>query len=66
MGGPRVESLRELAGVYLDRTGTRRTTVPVRVPGTTFAAFRAGHHLAPDRAVGRVTFAEFLDRHPIE
>lgn len=66
MGGPRVESLRELAGAYLDHTGTERSLVPVRVPGTTFAAFRAGHHLAPDRAVGQVTFAEFLDRHPMD
>lgn len=65
MGGPRVESLRALAAAYLARSGSRRRIVPLRPPGATFAAFRAGHHLAPERMVGQTTFAEFLDQqHP--
>jgi hypothetical protein len=37
-----------------------RRVLPVRVPGAAFAGYRRGDHLAPDQAVGRVTFAEFL------
>ncbi|WP_017569048.1 SDR family oxidoreductase [Nocardiopsis halotolerans] len=62
MGGPRVESFRDLAAAYLARARTPRTVLPVRLPGATFAAYRRGHHLAPGRAVGQVTFEEFLDR----
>lgn len=62
MGGPRVESFRDLARAYLDAQGLRKPIVPVRLPGRTFAAYRAGGHLAPGRAVGRVTFAEYLSR----
>ncbi|MFJ9553592.1 SDR family oxidoreductase [Nocardiopsis sp. NPDC101807] len=62
MGGPRVESFRGLVRAYLEAEGLRRRPVPVRLPGRTFAAYRAGGHLAPDRAVGRTTFAEYLAR----
>jgi len=62
MGGPRVESFRDLARTYLDSQGLRRRLVPVRLPGRAFAAYRAGGHLAPGRRVGRVTFAEYLTR----
>jgi hypothetical protein len=34
--------------------------VEVRLPGRTARAFREGGHLAPDRAVGKVTFEEYL------
>jgi hypothetical protein len=34
--------------------------VPVRLPGAVLAGYRRGDHLAPDYAVGRVTFEEFL------
>ncbi|MBQ1079921.1 SDR family oxidoreductase [Nocardiopsis sp. B62] len=62
LGGPRVESFHDLARAYLDATGASRRLLPVRLPGATFAAFRAGGHLAPEHAVGRTTFAEFLAR----
>jgi hypothetical protein len=32
----------------------------VRLPGAVFRGYRQGGHLAPERAVGRVTFEEFL------
>ncbi|NYH55301.1 uncharacterized protein YbjT (DUF2867 family) [Nocardiopsis arvandica] len=63
MGGPRVESFRDLAGAYLSWAGLERRVLPVRLPGATFAAYRAGYHLTPQREVGTVTFQEFLDRH---
>ena len=60
MGGPRVHSFAELVGIHLRATGRRRRPVlPVPVPGRIARAYRAGGHLAPDRAVGRRTFEEF-------
>jgi len=60
MGGPKVHSFAELVGIHLRATGRRRRPVlPVPVPGRIGKAYRAGGHLAPDRAVGRRTFEEF-------
>ena len=63
MGGPAVEPFARLMDAYLRSRGLERRTVPVRLPGRVFAAYRAGEHLAPDRAVGTVTFADFLAHH---
>ncbi|WP_026421527.1 SDR family oxidoreductase [Actinokineospora inagensis] len=60
LGGPTVWSARELAGQYLAATGRRAARVPVSLPGKTFAAYRSGHHLAPEHAEGTVEFADFL------
>ncbi|PKW15222.1 SDR family oxidoreductase [Saccharopolyspora spinosa] len=60
MGGPEIRSHRDLARACLDSTGHRRVLLPVRLPGAAFAGFRRGGHLAPDQAVGRITFDEFL------
>jgi uncharacterized protein YbjT (DUF2867 family) len=60
IGGPEVTSAAELAGAYLTATGRRRRIVNVRLPGRTFAAYRAGHHLVPTNAFGTTTFARFL------
>jgi uncharacterized protein YbjT (DUF2867 family) len=62
LGGPQVESFRDLASTYLASTRTPRRLLPLRLPGAVFAAYRAGAHLAPEHAVGRTTFAEFLAR----
>ena len=50
----------ELVREYLRARGIRRAIVPVWVPGKAARAFRAGANLAPDRAVGRRTWEEFL------
>ena len=60
MGGPRVHELRELARSYLHARGRHRLVVPVRPPGGAAAAMRDGANLAPGRAVGRLTWEEFL------
>ncbi|RFU84207.1 NAD-dependent epimerase/dehydratase family protein [Streptomyces triticagri] len=66
MGGPEARTLRSLIGAYAAAAGRRRAFVPVRLPGRTFAAARAGRLLAQDRAVGRTTFEEFLaERMPV-
>ncbi|MBM7776354.1 uncharacterized protein YbjT (DUF2867 family) [Actinokineospora baliensis] len=60
LGGPTVWTARDLAGQYLAAKGRKAARVPVRLPGRTFAAYRAGHHLAPRNAEGTVEFADFL------
>lgn len=61
LGGPQVRDVAELARSYHRTIGRRRSVWPVRLPGKVFRDYRAGNHLAPDRAVGRITFEEFLD-----
>jgi uncharacterized protein YbjT (DUF2867 family) len=60
MAGPRVYGMAELLRGYLRARRKRRLIVPVRLPGKAARAFRAGANLAPERAVGRRTWEEFL------
>jgi uncharacterized protein YbjT (DUF2867 family) len=60
MAGPRVYGIAELLRGYLRARGKHRPIVPVRLPGQAAGAFRAGANLAPDRAVGRRTWEDFL------
>lgn len=60
IAGPRVYELAELVRGYLRRTGRRRPMVPVRIPGQAARVVREGAILAPDRAVGRRTWEDFL------
>jgi uncharacterized protein YbjT (DUF2867 family) len=60
MAGPRVYGMAELLRGYLRARRKHRPIVPVRLPGKAARAFRAGANLAPDRAVGRRTWEEFL------
>ncbi len=60
IAGPRIYEMADLIRSYLQATGKRRLLVPVPVPGRAAAAVRSGVILAPDRAVGRRTWEEFL------
>jgi uncharacterized protein YbjT (DUF2867 family) len=60
LGGPRTYELAELVRGYLRAHGRHRPILPVWTPGRAARAFRAGANLAPDRAVGRRTWEEFL------
>ncbi|GHI09182.1 nucleoside-diphosphate sugar epimerase [Streptomyces cellostaticus] len=62
MGGPEVRSFDSLARAYLRATGRRRAVANVPLLGKTYRAFRTGGHLAPDQAVGKGTFEEYLTR----
>jgi uncharacterized protein YbjT (DUF2867 family) len=62
MGGPRVYELAELLRGYLQARRKHRPILPVRLPGKSARAFRAGANLAPDRAVGRRTWEDFVGR----
>jgi uncharacterized protein YbjT (DUF2867 family) len=60
MGGPEICGAADLGRCYLEARGRRRRVLPVRLPGAAFAGYRNGYHLAPEHAVGRATFAQFL------
>jgi uncharacterized protein YbjT (DUF2867 family) len=60
VGGPRVYAMAELVRGYLRARRKHRPILPVRLPGAAARAFRAGANLAPDRAVGRRTWEDFL------
>jgi uncharacterized protein YbjT (DUF2867 family) len=60
MAGPRVYEMAELLRGYLRAVGKHRPIFPVWLPGKAARALRAGANLAPDRAVGRRTWEEFL------
>ena len=61
VAGPEVRSVDDLAAEYLQRTGRQPRLLPLPVGGKVAAAFRAGHHIDPDRAHGRITWEDFLD-----
>jgi uncharacterized protein YbjT (DUF2867 family) len=60
IGGPRVYDMADLVRSYLRAAGKNRVLVPLPLPGKAAAALRAGANLAPDRAIGRKTWEEFL------
>jgi uncharacterized protein YbjT (DUF2867 family) len=60
MAGPRVYEMAELLRRYLQANQRQRPIVPLWLPGKAARAFRAGANLAPERAVGRRTWEEFL------
>jgi len=63
MGGPQVRGIEDLARTYLVSTGRTRVIVRLPLPGRAAAAFRAGHHLCPERVVGTVSWEDFLTQH---
>ncbi|MFG3015970.1 SDR family oxidoreductase [Streptomyces cinerochromogenes] len=62
LAGPEVRTFDSLARAYLRATGRRRPVVRVPLFGKAYRAFRAGGHTAPERAVGKATFEEYLER----
>jgi uncharacterized protein YbjT (DUF2867 family) len=63
MAGPRTYTMKELVRDYLAATHRRRLLMPVPMLGRAAAAIRAGGNLAPDHAVGKRTWEEFLADH---
>jgi uncharacterized protein YbjT (DUF2867 family) len=61
LGGPAVCPFADLARTWLAVRRTRRPVLPVRVPGRAARGYRAGGHLTPEHAAGRVTFESYLD-----
>lgn len=64
LAGPKIYKAAELIRGYVRATGKRRVLVPMPLPGRAAAAVRRGANLAPDRAVGRRTWEDFLAAGP--
>jgi uncharacterized protein YbjT (DUF2867 family) len=60
MAGPRIYEMGELIRGYLRATHRNRPILPMPLPGNAARAFRAGAALAPEQAVGRRTWEDFL------
>lgn len=60
LAGPKIYDAVDLLRGYLQAVGKRRVIIPMKVPGEAAKAVRAGANLAPDHAVGRRTWEEFL------
>jgi uncharacterized protein YbjT (DUF2867 family) len=60
VGGPLVQSTRELAELWQRAHGRRGPILTVPLPGRLGDFFRSGLNLVPDHRVGTVTFEEWL------
>ena len=60
LAGPKIYTVAELVKPYLSAADKRRPLVPVHIPGQAARTLRAGANLAPDLAVGKRTWEEFL------
>jgi uncharacterized protein YbjT (DUF2867 family) len=60
IAGPRVYGFDQLIRLYLRAAGKHRMMLPLRIPGRAARAFRDGGNLAPEHAVGRRTWEDFL------
>jgi uncharacterized protein YbjT (DUF2867 family) len=60
IAGPKIYDAESLLRSYMVAIGKQRPILKIRMPGAAAAAIREGANLAPDRAVGRRTWEEFL------
>ncbi len=66
IGGPEVVELADLARAWARAAYLRRWVLSPPVPGKLAAFLRAGSLCCPERAVGRLTFAQWLaERYPV-
>jgi uncharacterized protein YbjT (DUF2867 family) len=61
-GGPEVLGVEHLARSYMTAAGKERPVLSLPVPGKVARAFRNGVHTNSNRAVGKVTWEEWLKR----
>lgn len=61
IGGPRVESARDLAEQRKRASGSRRYILPVRLGGALGTTWRAGRNLAPEHAVDGIGYGTWLE-----
>ncbi len=62
LAGPEVLGIEHLARTYMTAKGRRRPLLQIPKFGPVSKAFRDGIHTNPDRAVGKITWAEHLAR----
>lgn len=62
VAGPEVLRLGEMAKVWLRAQGIRKPVVHLPIPGKVAAGFRSGIITLPERAVGKITWAEWVEQ----
>ena len=60
VGGPEVIDLATIAAAWTQLRGPLRRTVRLPIPGATASGFRQGFNTCPERAVGTITWRQFL------
>jgi len=60
LAGPEILGIEQLARTYMTAEGKERPLVRYPKPGRVSRAFRQGLHTNPERAVGKVTWADHL------
>ncbi len=60
LAGPQTLEMKDLIRAYLDASGKRRLTFPLRLPGAIGRAYRAGENLNLGADRGTLTWADFL------
>lgn len=63
LAGPQTHSMQNLVRTYLELSGQRRPIIGLPIPGPAAHAYRAGANLSLNRAVGQLTWTEFLTSH---
>lgn len=62
LAGPEILGIAHLARTYMSVKGIERPLISYPKPGPVARAFRQGLHTNPERAVGKVTWADHLQR----
>lgn len=60
VAGPEIIDAGDLIHYWLKAVGKKRKLVTIPRRGKLWANYRAGYHLAPERALGQQTFAEYM------
>lgn len=60
IGGPEVQTLGELAKMWLMLRKMHRLILPISLPGKSAHAFRQGYTTCPERAIGKITWAQWV------
>ncbi len=60
LAGPKVLTLDEMLGAWLEANGVRKPVLRIPVPGGLSRGFREGHNLAPDRAEDGLTWNQHV------
>lgn len=61
-GGPEVHTLGQMAKAWRQARGLRKPIVHLPLWGKVAAGYQRGYHTTPNRKVGRITWAEWLQR----
>jgi len=62
VGGPEVLRVREIARLWLEKRHVRKIVMPLPLPGKAAYGYRHGFHTCPDQRVGKISWAQWLDR----